>query len=199
MGWDPNQGQQPPADGQNFNTQGADPNAYPNPGYSQPSQQGYDPNAGQQYQSGYSNQPYSSYQAPQYGAAASASSQWGPTSMGMDANVSAGLSYIVGLVTGLVFYFVEKQNHFVRFHAAQSTIFSGAVVVLWAVLFFLSTFITLAIGGILSFGFGCLYDLVILASVVYWLFVMIMAFMGRYYKIPLVSGYAEKMAAARPM
>ena len=52
------------------------------------------------------------------------------TSTGLDANVAAALSYLVGFVTGIIFLLVEKENKFVRFHAMQSTLlFLGIVAV----------------------------------------------------------------------
>ena len=52
------------------------------------------------------------------------------TSTGLDANVAAALSYLVGFVTGIIFLLVEKENRFVRFHAMQSTLlFAGIVAV----------------------------------------------------------------------
>ena len=44
------------------------------------------------------------------------------TSLGLDENVEALLSYILGWVTGIVFLVIEKNSKFVRFHAMQSTI-----------------------------------------------------------------------------
>src|ERR1043165_9158041 len=52
------------------------------------------------------------------------------TSTGIDANIAAALSYLVGFVTGVIFLLVEKENRFVRFHAMQSTLlFLGIVAI----------------------------------------------------------------------
>ena len=89
----------------------------------------YDPNSGQQYgqpggyqQPGYGQQQQQyGYQAP-YGAqaggagASAGANATGPTSMGMQANVAAGLSYVLGWITGIIFFFTEKTNNFVRFN-----------------------------------------------------------------------------------
>ena len=53
----------------------------------------------------------------------------GATSTGLDANLAAALTYAVGWVTGLAFYFIEPDNKFVRFHAVQSTIEAAATTV----------------------------------------------------------------------
>ena len=61
----------------------------------------------------------------------------GKTSTGMQANVAALLSYGFGWITGLVFYLIEKENKFVRFHAFQSIVVFGALTVLSIVLAFI--------------------------------------------------------------
>ena len=73
-------------------------------------------------QQGY-QQPYGQQQSP-YGAPGVTGS-----TMGMDPNVAAGLSYVAGWVTGLIFFLLEKQNCFVRFNALQSIMLSGAYIV----------------------------------------------------------------------
>ena len=50
------------------------------------------------------------------------------TSTGLDANVAAALSYLVGFITGVLFLVIEKDNRFVRFHAMQSTVVFLAIV-----------------------------------------------------------------------
>ena len=44
------------------------------------------------------------------------------TSTGIQENVAALLSYLVGWVTGLVFILLEQENKYVRYHAMQSII-----------------------------------------------------------------------------
>ena len=54
----------------------------------------------------------------------------GGTSTGLDRNLAAALSYLLGFITGIVFLVVEKNDKFVRFHAMQSTLVFLAVMVL---------------------------------------------------------------------
>jgi uncharacterized membrane protein len=54
----------------------------------------------------------------------------GKSSTGMQPNVAALLSYVLGWITGLIFFLIEKENKFVRFHAAQSLVVFGALTVL---------------------------------------------------------------------
>ncbi len=199
MSWNPNQGQAP--------NQGQDPNqpgAYPN----QPSQYGApmppptnDPysaqQGGYQQQSGYQQppvygqqQPYGGYQQP-YGAAAGAQ---GPTSMGMQANTAAGLSYIAGWITGLIFFFGEKQNRFVRFNAMQSILLYAAVTALYIILDVLVTALAFSGLGALLVLFGFLIWLVGIGAFVLWIILMINAFQGKYLKLPIIGDYAEKFS-----
>jgi uncharacterized membrane protein len=194
MSWNPNQGQDPNQPGQ---PGGYQPGGDPQPGgYQQ--QGGYQPGAYQQqpgYQpGGYQQQP--GYQQP-YGTPFSAiPNPNGPTSMGMDANVAAGLSYLFSIVGGLIFYFGEKQNRFVRFHAMQSILFNAFWIVLFIVLFTVQSFLYASVILIpLGFVFTCLTILLPLALLAVWIVLMVYAFQGKYFKLPVIGDYAEKYAA----
>src|ERR1700677_163601 len=52
---------------------------------------------------------------------------------GMDENVAGLLCYILGWVTGLIFFLIDKRP-FVRFHAAQSIVVFGGLTVIRIVL-----------------------------------------------------------------
>ncbi len=218
MSWNPNQGQDPnqpsqygggyspqqpnpnpsdPYSGQ-YGQQSSQPNwQQPGSGYQQPPQ--YDPNAYQQ--SGYQQQQYDpnayqqqqqqySYQAP-YGAqagAGAAAGALGPTSMGMSANVAAGLSYVLGWITGIIFFFAEKTNKFVRFNAMQSILFFGGLSVLDFILRIASGFSP----DFLGLVFGCAIGLISLVGFVGWIVLMINGFQGKYFKLPIVGDYAER-------
>ncbi len=104
----------------------------------------------------------------------------GKTSTGMQANVEALLSYLLGVITGIIFYLIEKENKFVRFHAMQSIITFGSLFVLQIILIFIPF-----IGWILQ-------PLVGLASVILWVLLMIKAFQGQNFKVPIAGDMAEK-------
>ncbi len=118
----------------------------------------------------------------------------GPTSMGMDANIAAGLSYIAGWITGLVFFFMEKQNRFVRFHAMQSILFSVTLIAFYILIDVVSFALAIAsipFVGLLLSGAGFL---VALGTLVVWIFLLINAFQGKYFKLPVLGDYAERYA-----
>jgi len=161
-------------------------------GYTPPQPQPTDPYSGQQYgQPGQQyGQPGQQYGQPgqQYGQAQYGTPTQGPTSMGLDQNVAAGLSYVLGWVTGLIFFLMEKQNRFVRFHAMQSILFFGGLTVVDIVLNILSNFPFM---GFLTF---CASGLVGLVALVGWIVLLINGFQGKYFKLPVIGDYAERYA-----
>ena len=110
----------------------------------------------------------------------------GPTSTGIQPNVAALLSYLLGWVTGLIFFLIEKDNKFVRFHAMQSMVVFGGLTVFNIVLSML-----LSILGI-YFGLFFLFRLVWLAALVLWIVLMIKAYQGEKFKLPVAGDIAEK-------
>jgi uncharacterized membrane protein len=111
----------------------------------------------------------------------------------MDPKVSAGLSYLVGIL-GLIFFFIEKQNRFVRFHALQAILLGVSAFVLYIVLVILGVASAIidqsgALTGLI-FGLGSL--VVWGAAVIGWLIGMINAFQGKYFKLPFIGDYADR-------
>ena len=104
----------------------------------------------------------------------------GETSIGMQPNLEGLLCYFFGFITGLVFYFVEKKNKFVRFHAMQSIVVFGSFFVANLVLLVLPV-LGVIIGGLLS-----------LLSLVLWILLMIKAYQGEMFKLPIAGDIAEK-------
>jgi uncharacterized membrane protein len=191
MSYNPNPGQDP-------NQPGSQYGGYTPP---QPPPQPTDPYSGQQgpygsyqqdvpQQGQYGQQPYGqppygqqqqqSYQQPYGTPFAAAPNAYGST-MNMSPNVAAGLSYLFGWIGGLIFFLVEKQNRFVRFHAAQSIIFFGGLTILGIIVPFIPF-----IGALLS-------PLIGLIGFVGWLYLMISAFSGRNPRLPVIADYADKM------
>ncbi len=104
----------------------------------------------------------------------------GKTSMGMQPNLAALLSYLLGFFTGIIFYVLEKENKFVRFHAMQSMIVFGFLFVAGMFLGFIPI-----IGGLF-------YFLVWIVSVILWIVLMLKAYQGETFKVPVAGDIAEK-------
>jgi len=127
------------------------------------------------------------------------------TSLNLEENIASVLCYVLVWLTGIIFYFLEKENKTVRFHALQS------------ILTFLPlTIITYALGWIgapsVAYGGYGYYGLpnysvnpgipaliylswaidVIMA--ILWLILIIKAYKGEKFKLPIVGDIAEKHA-----
>lgn len=106
----------------------------------------------------------------------------GKTSTGMQPNIAALLSYLLGFVTGIVFYLIEKENKFVRFHAMQSIVVFGSLFVLGIIVSVLP-------------GIGLLLSPIIwIVEIVLWIILMIQAYQGEKFKLPVAGDIAEKNA-----
>ncbi len=97
---------------------------------------------------------------------------------GLPKNTAAALSYVLGPVTGVIFYVLEKDP-FVRFHAMQS-------IVVFVVLF------------VLQWVFGLtivllpLVPLISILSFVLWLLLIYKAWQGDEWEVPVLGKYVRK-------
>jgi uncharacterized membrane protein len=110
----------------------------------------------------------------------------GDSSTGMKANIAGLLCYVFGWVTGIVFLVLEKNSKFVRFHAAQSIVVFGIVTILNIILSILGTRF--------SIFFTVLSGLVGLVTFILWLVLMIKAYQGEEYKVPVLGDIARGIA-----
>ena len=116
----------------------------------------------------------------------------GKTSSGIQANMAALLSYLAGWITGLIFFLVEKDNKFVRFHAMQSILVFGAVSAIWIMIALFSSFaLTINVYFLWSF-LGLVSMIVWIVALVLWIVLMIKAYQGEKFKLPIVGDLAEK-------
>ena len=104
----------------------------------------------------------------------------GNTDSGIQPNIAALLTYLLGFVTGIVFLLIEKNNKFVRFHAMQAIIVFGVLFVLQWVVSIVPIF-----GVIVS-------ALLSLLGVVLWVVLMVKAYQGEKFKLPWAGDLAEK-------
>jgi uncharacterized membrane protein len=116
----------------------------------------------------------------------------GKTSTGIEANVAGLLSYVLGWVTGLIFFLIEKDNKFVKFHAMQSMIVFGALFVAQIGLAMLmGAFIMMRLVFFIPL-FSMLNTLIILLALILWVVLMIKAYQGEKFKLPVAGDIAEK-------
>lgn len=113
------------------------------------------------------------------------------TSMGLDENVAGALCYVLGFLTGIVFLIMEKDNKFVKFHAWQSiATFLTLMIVGWVITSIMfASYSTMWMGGMLS-------SLLVLVEFVLWLVLILKAFQGEKFKLPIVGDFAEKQSQA---
>ncbi|MEX2461970.1 MAG: DUF4870 domain-containing protein [Paenibacillaceae bacterium] len=106
----------------------------------------------------------------------------GKSSTGMDENVASLLTYVFGLVTGILFLVIEKESKLVRFHAFQSIMITAVFIILNMVLGFIPI-----IGWLIS---------LILSPVAFilWLVLLFQAYQGKWFKLPILGDYAEEQA-----
>jgi uncharacterized membrane protein len=159
-------------------------------------------------------------QQPQYGTPPppmAAPNRWGPTSFGMEAHVLAGLSYlsmfIIGIIGPLIVFFVEKNNRYVKFHAAQGILIGIAEAVWIFALIILNVIVAAIVGGATAatsstaaasatagtglLGFcvaacvGFLGGLALLGAVIWG---AVAGFSGKATKLPLIGNIAERWA-----
>lgn len=117
--------------------------------------------------------------------------------MGKNVGLSI-VAYFFGLIGGIVVYLVaDKRDRFTRFHAMQSILFNIAFGVIALILGALSFPFWFIRGGVplLGFpaliGFGVVWFIYGVVAFVLWLVLMIRAYHGEKYKLPLVGDLAE--------
>jgi len=118
------------------------------------------------------------------------------TRSGLPENIAALLSYVLGWITGLVFLLIDKRPY-VRFHAAQSIVVFLGLQILQAVLgpiFGMGWWF--GGGGYWgAFTFGTLLlNLISMITLALWILLMLKAFQGVRFKVPLAGDIAENVA-----
>lgn len=114
---------------------------------------------------------------------------------GLPSNVAAGICAIFPLLGGIIFYFIEKKDQFVRHWAIQAIYFGGAWFVFSiAIAVFGAIFAhTPVIGLLFAVLFGMLHFVVWLGGVVLWIIGIIKAFKGEKWEYPFISAYGKKI------
>ncbi|MBX4205867.1 hypothetical protein KW795_01585 [Candidatus Microgenomates bacterium] len=103
------------------------------------------------------------------------------TGTGLSKNTSGALAYVLGPVTGIVFLVIEKDS-FVRFHAMQSIVVFGLLMILGWVL---PITIVLAV----------LLPILWIVELILWLVLIYKAWQGDEWEVPVLGKIARQLLA----
>lgn len=123
------------------------------------------------------------------------------TAMGLEENVASALCYALTWVTGIIFFFMEKENKTVRFHAMQSILVFLPLTIL-GYIFQGVLGVSYATQSIYGYAYGVptlspfyyVGILIYLVVFVLWLLLMFKAYKGEKFKLPVIGDIAEKHA-----
>ncbi|HUD55154.1 MAG TPA: DUF4870 domain-containing protein [Terracidiphilus sp.] len=109
---------------------------------------------------------------------------------GLSENAAGGLAYIT-IIPAIIFLLVEPYNKssYIRFHAWQCIFMAIAWFVIDVAVMIFGSF--LSFFRLLTFG---LYPLISLAMLILWIMVLIKAFNGERFKLPIIGDLAAKQA-----
>jgi uncharacterized membrane protein len=99
--------------------------------------------------------------------------------------VAGLLCYSLGIITGILFLVIETRSRTVRFHAVQSTVVFGALAVLELV------------GGVIPLVGGFLRIVIGPLALILWVLLMVKAYQGELYKLPIAGDIAEEHCTPR--
>ena len=124
------------------------------------------------------------------------------TSMNLEENVASALCYVIVWVTGIIFYFLEKDNKTVRFHAIQSILtFIPLSILGWILGWIGAPSVGWGSYGYYSYSYNPGIPALVWASWaiwaitgLLWLILVFKAYKGEKFKLPVIGDIAEKHA-----
>lgn len=128
------------------------------------------------------------------GAPPEASNVPAPAGSGLPDNVAGALAYLLGPITGVLFFILDRSRPFVRFHAVQCLAVCVAMVALSILLTVLSTILAVIpilgwlVGLLLSLGLG-------LGGFVLWIWLMLQAYKGNEWALPVLEPHVRRLTA----
>ena len=110
---------------------------------------------------------------------------------GLTDNVAGALAYVT-IIPAIVFLVMEpyNRNRFIRFHSFQCIFTAVAWTALWIVL---GIVVRIPFFGWLTF---LIWPLISLGGFVIWLILVLKAYQGQKFKLPVIGDIAEKQANA---
>ena len=114
-----------------------------------------------------------------------------PATAGLTDNVAGALAYVT-IIPAIIFLVVEPFNkkRFIRFHAFQCLFFAAAWTVLWIGLSMIAHIPFLGWATVL------IWPLVSLVGFIIWLILVLKAYQGQMFKLPVIGDIAEQQAGA---
>jgi uncharacterized membrane protein len=114
-----------------------------------------------------------------------------PVGAGLADNVAGALAYVT-IIPAIVFLVVEPFNRkrFVRFHSFQCIFFWVAWMVLWIVLSIIAHI------PFLGWATYLIWPLISLIGFIIWLILVLKAYQGQMFKLPVIGDMAEQQAGA---
>jgi len=113
---------------------------------------------------------------------------------GIDERLASVLCYSAWWITGVVFLVLERQHHGIRFHAAQSLVLFGAISLLLVGLGAFSA-LALMVSSQAYQAARALADGTWIGAAVLWLVLVVRAWRGETWRVPLVATLADRIVA----
>lgn len=114
---------------------------------------------------------------------------------GMAENVASVVCYVLGFITGIIFLVLAPYNHnkVIRFHAFQSIFLSVAWIAIVIAEQIVNGAVTLISWRLLAL-LAMVWTVVGLGFLVLWVVLMVKAYQGQRWKLPVIGDLAEKHA-----
>jgi len=120
----------------------------------------------------------------------------GKSALGLDVNVASLLAYIplclVGLIVSIIILVTDKTNKLARFHAFQSILIHGLFVVLYIVVMVFGVMSAATNSAVIGMLTMLLYVAWIVGLLGICIFLMVKAYSGSMFKLPVIGDMADK-------
>lgn len=113
-----------------------------------------------------------------------------PSTTGLDERLASVLCYSVWWVTGGLFLILERQHRTIRFHAAQSLVLFGAISAILLLVGAVSA-LALVVSSQAYQLVRAIGDLLWAGAAVLWLVLVLRAWRGDVWRVPLVAALAD--------
>lgn len=117
------------------------------------------------------------------------------TTLGLDERLERVLAYVFLWVSGLILFFIEKNRN-VRWHAAQSLVTFGTLLLVGFVVSLVQGLLGVIplLSIVTNFGLGLLLSVLWWVTALLWIWLLIMAWFKPDYRLPFFSKWADKLA-----